>query len=149
MDNQPWIASVGYEGETPDDFIDKLRRWDVTTVVDVRLNPISRKRGFSKNVLANLLESHGIEYRHMPTLGNPRDNRDGYSDATSEAGLLARDKYKAILEAEATREDLDELSRLASETRIAVMCFEASERHCHRHEVLDAIYQRLDGRVPV
>ena len=47
----PTIVSVGYQGRSVNELIDVLRHGDVEVLVDVRLNPISRKPGFSKNPL--------------------------------------------------------------------------------------------------
>ncbi|WP_448759848.1 DUF488 domain-containing protein [Actinomyces oricola] len=48
-------------------------------LVDVRLNPVSRVRGFSKNRLRERLEASGLVYEHRPELGNPKNNRAGYA----------------------------------------------------------------------
>ncbi|MCY3786821.1 MAG: DUF488 domain-containing protein [bacterium] len=47
------IVSVGYQGRTVDQLIDVLRGGGVEVLVDVRLNPISRKPGFSKKPLSS------------------------------------------------------------------------------------------------
>lgn len=149
MGNQPWIASIGYEGETPEALVAQLTGWGVKVVVDVRLNPISRKRGFSKTAWSAFLGEHGIEYVHCPALGNPRDNREGFADRETDAGSLARDRFNELLKVDAAQEALNDLADLASESQIAVMCFERSELHCHRHEVLREVYNRLDAPVAV
>ena len=38
-------------------------------MIDVRKNPISRKKGFSKTKLSEQLKEHGIKYFHLPNLG--------------------------------------------------------------------------------
>lgn len=50
----------------------------VDVLVDVRLNPISRKKGFSKSSLQQALGAARIEYRHERQLGNPKSNRDPF-----------------------------------------------------------------------
>src|SRR5690606_38963018 len=50
------LVSVGYEGREASELIDHLRSLDVSVVVDVRLNAISRKRGLSKTALREALE---------------------------------------------------------------------------------------------
>ena len=81
------LVSVGYEGRSVDELIAVLRRYDVSLLVDVRLNAISRRPGFSKRALAEALHAAGIEYRHAPELGNPKENRAafraGHPDARS------------------------------------------------------------------
>jgi uncharacterized protein (DUF488 family) len=47
------IVTIGYEGRTLGDFISTLSNHNVDLLLDVRLNAISRKPGFSKKALAN------------------------------------------------------------------------------------------------
>jgi hypothetical protein len=72
------IYSVGYEGLELAGLVDHLKSARVTTLVDVRLTPVSRKRGFSRKSLSAELEKAGITYIHEKTLGNPPDNRDSF-----------------------------------------------------------------------
>ena len=46
------IFTIGYEGATQDEVIAALQEAGVARVIDVRAVPLSRKPGFSKNVLA-------------------------------------------------------------------------------------------------
>ncbi|MBI5088832.1 MAG: DUF488 domain-containing protein, partial [Actinobacteria bacterium] len=69
------LTTIGYEGLIVDELVDQLRADGVEVVVDVRLNPISRKPGLSKTRLAAALDAVGIGYVHERALGNPPDNR--------------------------------------------------------------------------
>ncbi|MDQ3504076.1 MAG: DUF488 domain-containing protein [Actinomycetota bacterium] len=55
-------------------------------LLDVRLNAISRKPGFSKKRLTAALAAVGIGYRHARALGNPRDNREPFHSADPRPG---------------------------------------------------------------
>ena len=132
------LLGVGYEGLDIDAFISRLRLRGVQVVVDVRLNPLSRKRGFSKVALASALTEAGIKYRHLRALGNPKDNRAGFA-LEDEAGRGSRERYSNGLDSDSAREALVELSVLAEDHRVAVMCFEADEAACHRAIVLAAV----------
>lgn len=134
---------IGYEGQNIDEFVEQLSSWGVNTLVDVRLTPISRKRGFSKNKLREALESHGINYRHEPALGNLKDNREGYSEHGTDAGAAARAQFKSRLKLDEAELALNEVADLASRVHVMVMCFEASELHCHRREVLRELHDRF------
>ena len=135
---------VGYEGATPRDVLDELNGRGVTTLVDVRLNPISRKKGFSKKSLSEFLTTNGIQYVHVPALGNPRDNREAYAEVGTEEGNAARDRYRQLLREPPAVEALQELAALAERSSVAVFCYEHSELRCHRHEVLWAARDLLD-----
>lgn len=138
------ITGIGYEGLTQDALISRLRLRGVETLVDVRLNAISRKPGFSKKALTTALEQAGIHYRHMPSLGNPRANRDGYAETTSPSARQARDQYRTTLAHDAAAASLSALVELARTQTIAVFCFEEDERHCHREQVLDHVRAALE-----
>jgi hypothetical protein len=89
----PAAVTIGYQGRTVDDLIGALRGADVKVLVDVRLTPLSRKPGLSKNGLAARLRDAGIDYVHLPQLGNPRDNREAFR--RGEVSAVAR--YRAVL----------------------------------------------------
>lgn len=134
----PVIVSVGYQDRSIDDFVRLLTSHGVATLLDVRLNPISRKKGFSKTALREALDVVGIEYIHHRPLGNPKDNRDGYR-----AGLpSARSRYVEHL-ADVGEDAMDDLVERASGGRVAVMCYEREHGECHRSEVISAAVSRL------
>jgi uncharacterized protein (DUF488 family) len=59
------IFTIGYEGATQAELIAALRAAGVARVIDVRAVPMSRKPGFSKNVLAAGLAEAGFDYVHL------------------------------------------------------------------------------------
>jgi uncharacterized protein (DUF488 family) len=54
------IFTFGYEGLSLEVFIRRLEVVGVQTVLDVRANPLSRKRGFSKGAFSAALQTAGI-----------------------------------------------------------------------------------------
>jgi uncharacterized protein (DUF488 family) len=134
----PDVVSIGYEGREADELVAELAARGVGTVVDVRLNPVSRKRGFSKRQLAARLESAGIDYVHLPALGNPRDNRAAFRAGDPDA----RARFRRRLEEAEAVAALDELARLADAGVVAVLCLEADHDECHRSAVVDALAAR-------
>ncbi len=63
-DQQVTFVSVGYQSRTIAEVVDLLVEAGVDILVDVRLNAISRKKGFSKSALASAMRKADIEYRH-------------------------------------------------------------------------------------
>jgi uncharacterized protein (DUF488 family) len=64
--------------------------------------------------------------------------------AGSEAELeQAKERYVELLESDEAQASLDELGRLAATERIAVLCFEADQRRCHRDVVISEVASRL------
>ncbi|WP_220699950.1 DUF488 domain-containing protein [Mycetocola manganoxydans] len=136
------VIGIGYEGLDIQGLLARLRLREVLTVVDVRLNPISRKRGMSKNALRETLATAGIGYEHIPALGNPRDNRDGFADGDAQSGRDARMRFEEILESTPAQAGLDRVLHLAGDGLVALLCFEADQSTCHREIVLAAASTR-------
>ncbi|MBX3194731.1 MAG: DUF488 domain-containing protein [Microbacteriaceae bacterium] len=135
------MIGIGYEGLTVGRLIECLLAEGVDVLVDVRLNAISRKAGFSKRALSAALANAGIEYIHDPQLGNPKDNRAGYSEVGTNAGIAARDRFREILGADEGSDAVNRLARCLDDHTVAVLCFEADERNCHREQVIGAVLE--------
>jgi uncharacterized protein (DUF488 family) len=127
------IVSIGYAGRDPVDFVDVLRAHHVDLLVDVRLNAISRQRGFSKRALAAALAAADIDYRHTPELGNPKENRDAFHSGRADE---ARAIYLAHLNGD-SRGTYGEIIELAHHRRIALLCVERDDEQCHRRAITD------------
>lgn len=126
------LISVGYERRNLEEFVDLLVDNDVDVLVDVRMNAISRKRGFSKTRLAEALKAAGIVYRHERDLGNPKDNRDPFRQGLQSA----RDKYHRHL-SNGAGPIYEEIVGLTKSLRVAVFCFERDHAECHRSCITD------------
>ncbi|MEV3938683.1 DUF488 domain-containing protein [Glycomyces sp. NPDC049804] len=131
----PAIFGVGYEGTSLADLIDRLHGLGVTHVADVRLNPVSRKPGMSKNKLRAALANADIEYLHLRSLGNPKENRPGFA-RPGPARQAALDTYSRILDRPDAQAALDELQTLAQTGRVALLCFESDPAACHHQAIL-------------
>lgn len=139
---QHGVFGIGYEGQNVDTFICGLAASGTRVLADVRLNPISRKRGFSKRLLAASLAKAGIGYWHIPELGNPRWNRDGFGGPLAEV-LEARARFAGLIGDGTAGTRLEEIAAAARDGVVAVMCFEADEQACHRYVVLRELHRRL------
>jgi uncharacterized protein (DUF488 family) len=138
------IYSVGYEGLTVDGLVQRLAGSRVTTLVDVRLNPVSRRPGFSRRQLEAALLAGGIEYIHEKELGNPRDNRHSFQNGDATDG---RTRMRAILSNGASAA-LQRLVDRASKERIAVLCLERDHDRCHRAVITEMVVER-NARIDV
>ena len=123
------IFTIGYEKATQPELIAALRAAGVTRVIDVRAVPLSRRPGFSKNVLKNGLAEAGIDYVHLKALGTPPAGREAARKGRHAeleriyAGQL--DLPEAIVAAAEMRE-------LAAERPSALLCYERDPAGCHR-----------------
>jgi uncharacterized protein (DUF488 family) len=135
----PRLFTIGYQGNTPDDLIDRLREAGVERVVDVRELPLSRRRGFSKSMLAEALTQAGISYEHVRALGNPKPNRDRWKSGDSKGGAQA---FRRHLH-NGSRAALAELAESIRSEKTCLLCFEESHADCHRSVIAGAIAERL------
>lgn len=136
---KPWrprVIGIGYEGLGPEELLEQLTQQRVQVVADIRMNPISRKRGLSKTALRERLEQAEITYMHLPALGNPKENRPGYADPDA---VPPRAAFAKRLTAAPAERDLATLRDLASRQVVALLCFEREQAYCHRAEVLAAL----------
>ena len=129
------LYSVGYEGLKVEALVDRLTFAKVSLVVDVRLNPVSRRPGYSRKALTTALLAAGIEYRHEPDLGNPPDNRDSFRRGDGEEG---RCRMRELLE-NGSALALGRLIECARNARVAVLCVERDRLRCHRDVITDAV----------
>ena len=136
------LVSVGYEGRTVEELIETLRRHQVSLLFDVRLNAISRRPGFSKRALGTAVGDAGIEYRHVPELGNPKANRAALRRGDPEA----RQRFLAHLPDHPSV--LAEVTAEASRRVVALLCVERSHDSCHRSCIALAV-RELSPEVPL
>ena len=123
------IFTIGYEGATQAELVAALQGAGVTQVLDVRAVPLSRKPGFSKNVLAAGLAEAGIGYVHLKALGTPPEGREAARKGRHD--VLER-VYAAQLETPEAAVQAAQLLELAAEKPSALLCFERDPAQCHR-----------------
>ena len=130
------IFTIGYEGATQPELIDALRRAGVERLIDVRAVPLSRKPGFSKNVLAAGLKEAGIDYVHLKALGTPPEGREAARKGRVEE---MRRIYAAQLETPEAAAQAALLVELAGEKPAALLCFERDPAGCHRTPLRESV----------
>ena len=129
------LMTIGYEGLNTEQFIQLLKSGDVETVVDIRQLPLSRKPGFSKAALAEIVQSHNMNYIHMGALGCPKDIRNDYHRDRNWKAYTAR--FKSYLETQT--DSVVRLADLAMNERCCLLCFEADPNYCHRLFVVERV----------
>ena len=135
---QSVLFTIGYEGLTLEQYINKLIKNDVKLLCDVRINPLSRKFGFSKNTLSHVLSQIGIGYMHVPELGIESEKRAHLEEKQDYTRLFKA--YRLILPQKTI--GIDKVKRLLGQhQRIALTCFEKKHDECHRHCVSDHLVQ--------
>ena len=136
------LFTIGYEGVSLEEYLNKLILHDVKMLCDVRKNSLSMKYGFSKSQLQNACEGVGIKYIHIPQLGIDSDKRQTLHCQADYDNLFAIYRTEVLTE---TREYQNQLLNLLLEhKRIALTCFEANICQCHRTHLANAIVNLPD-----
>lgn len=136
------LFTIGYEGISLEEYLNRLIRNDVKVLVDVRNNPLSMKYGFSKGQLRRYCESLGILYVHLPEVGIQSEQRQGLNSQADYDKLFAGYRQNNLTRTVTTQ--LKILKLLEEKKRIALTCFEADICQCHRSHLAYAI-EHLPG----
>ena len=129
------IFTIGYEGATQAELIAALEAAGVTLVIDVRAVPLSRKPGFSKNVLAAGLKEAGIGYVHLKALGTPPAGREAARKGRMDE---MRRIFAEQLDTPEAAAQTAQMVALAEESPAALLCFERDPACCHRTPLREA-----------
>jgi uncharacterized protein (DUF488 family) len=123
------IFTIGYEKTTQPELIAALQAAGVKRVIDVRAVPLSRRPGFSKNILKNGLAEAGIDYVHLKALGTPPAGREA---ARKGRHAELETIYAGQLELPEAIAAAAQLRSLAAERPSALLCYERDPAGCHR-----------------
>ena len=137
------LYTVGYEGLNIHQFLNMLDKYNIDKIIDIRERPISRKPGFSKNILREELQENGIEYAYIPALGCPKEIRINYK---ADAEWIAyTKKFKAYVKTQDAA--LAEVMEMMTDHTCALLCFEANPQLCHRSLVAAELIRRYAVQV--
>ncbi|TVQ90225.1 MAG: DUF488 domain-containing protein [Bacteroidetes bacterium] len=131
------LFTIGYEGLSLEQYLNKLIINGVTLLCDVRKNPLSMKYGFSKNQLKNACEGVGITYIHIPEVGIESDKRQQLNTQSDYDQLFTNYKSQTLKNADIHKKEI--LNLLKTKKRIALTCFEANIHQCHRKHLAESI----------
>ena len=123
--------TIGYEGISIDNYLNKLLNNGIKVLVDVRRNAYSNKFGFNKNELINALSKVEILYYHIPELGITSEKRDeaGIYEGNSALALFKEYEEDLPFRTKATNKLLEIYNTHKS---VAITCFEKEPASCHR-----------------
>jgi len=137
INNNTILYTIGYEGISLEEYLNRLIKNDVKVLVDVRNNALSMKFGFSKTQLKTFCASLNIEYLHIPEVGIQSDQRQELKTQTDYDNLF--DIYKKQNLKKTVSQQQQILNLLKDRKRIALTCFEANICQCHRKHLAEAI----------
>ncbi len=138
------LATIGYEKAPQAKVIETLKAAGVEVLIDVRAVAASRRAGFSKGILSASLEDAGIEYVHLRELGTPKEGRmAARAGKTAEMAAI----FEAHLAEPAAQVQLAKAVEIAKGRKVALLCYEADHRGCHRKIVAERMCEAVDFAV--
>jgi len=130
------LYTIGYEKALLRDVIATLNAAGVSTLLDVRDRPISRRLGFSKRQLAAAIEDAGMRYVHLAALGTPPEGRLANRRREWERFWGIVEEKLGRPEAEI---DLHQAAEIAEAVPSCLLCYEADWRICHRRRIAEIL----------
>jgi uncharacterized protein (DUF488 family) len=132
------VWTIGHSTRSIDKFLDILSLHGIEAIIDVRRLPSSRHNPqYSGSALSATLESKGIEYVWLPSLGGRR------TPAPDSPNTRWRNAaFRGYADHMATSEFADGFATLietATRLRSALLCAEAVWWRCHRSLLADAL----------
>lgn len=139
------LFTIGYEGVGIENWVEILKQNGISLVIDVREKPISRKKGFSKTILCDILTNNDINYLHMGILGSPPDLRSELHATQNYPSFFG--KYLGYLRKQSGALKIV-ISKVNKDTT-CLMCFEKDPLKCHRSVIADYLLAKYPGDVRV
>jgi uncharacterized protein (DUF488 family) len=131
------IFTIGHSTRSLADLIETLQAHQVTTLVDIRAFPMSRRLPhFNRESLEQELPARNIAYIWEPRLGGRRRKLRGDSPNTALRNQSFRNYADYMLTSE-FRSAIEDLISLAESRTVAIMCAERMYFQCHRMLVSD------------
>ncbi|ADL07195.1 DUF488 family protein [Thermosediminibacter oceani] len=134
------VYTIGYEGIDLEQFINIIKKNHIDTIIDVRKNPVSRKKGFSKSILNKILFENGIKYKHIEELGTPKDLREKLY--RTKDFIMFINEYEKMLQSNMSL--LEELLNEIHQENCCLLCYEKNYSKCHR-SILAWNIKKMDG----
>lgn len=130
------IWTIGHSTLAIEDFVSRLRSFDIEALVDVRSFPGSRRYPqFNQENLQTALAAAEIKYQHFRELGGRRRARaDSLNMAWRNESFRG---YADYMETEDFATGISRLLQLAVTSRTVIMCAEAVWWRCHRSLISD------------
>ena len=141
MSSPPRVWTIGHSTRALAELLALLAEFEVTTLVDVRRFPGSRRYPhFSGPALSRALSGVAIAYAHEPDLGGRRDPVPGSPNGAWRVAAFRG--YADHMATPALRAGLLRVLAQAEEGRPVIMCAEAVPWRCHRQLIADALVAR-------
>ncbi len=142
------IYTIGHSNVPASKVIDLLRQFEIQLLVDVRSAPYSQYVSqFNRETFEHTLRLAGIEYQYLgEALGGRPKDPSCYKNGQlpdGKADYLHLVDYPAVMTRPFFRQGIDQLLKISSQSRLAIMCSEEDPSQCHRHHLIGRYLDQL------
>jgi len=117
------VYTIGYAEREISDFINILKKHNVTVLVDIRRFPKSKYPAFEKENLKSILEKNGLKYVFL-----------GES-----LGGFVKGGYEKYMKTQKFRDGFKVLLNLIEKETVMLMCREKKAKYCHRRFIANLL----------
>lgn len=130
------IFTIGHSTRELAEFLEMLKKNNVTCLVDVRRFPSSKNfPAYNQENIRETLTNNGIEYIHLEALGGRRKAlKDSLNSVWNHPSFQG---YADYMETPEFAEAVGQLEQIAKNKVTAIMCSEAVFWRCHRSMISD------------
>ena len=120
------VYTIGHSNHPIKDFINLLKKHEITAIADVRSSPFSKHNPqFNKDALTDALKREGISYVPLGTeLGARPDDPTCYDNGSA--------NFTKMAERPIFKQGIERLLKGMEKYRIAMLCAEKEPLDCHR-----------------
>jgi len=138
------IWTIGHSTRSIEEFLEMLNDHAITSVVDVRSYPGSRRcPQFGREIMSEWLANDALSYQHASDLGGRRGRQHDVDPTINSAWKNASFRnYADYTLSDDYRAALSNLATIARASRVAFMCSEALPWRCHRSLIADSLVAR-------
>jgi uncharacterized protein (DUF488 family) len=135
------IYTIGFTKKSAETFFGFLKKAQVKTLIDVRLNNISQLSGFAKrdDLKYFLRELCSAEYVHAPEFTPTKDILDAYKDGKLK-WIDYEDKFLNLM----ARRNVEKNLNPSLLNNACLLCSEHEPHLCHRRLVVEYINKTTD-----
>lgn len=143
VDKKLRIFTVGHSNLSFEQFVSLLKEHEIRLLADIRHYPSSRKfPHFNRQTLTELLSAENIDYLWFESLGGRRHTAKDVKSVNAGLKSVAFRSYADYMATDEFRRGVDELLKVAAQSRTAVMCAEKLYWRCHRRLLSDYLVSR-------
>ena len=135
------VYTVGHSTRSFEEFIEILKTYSITLLVDIRAVPRSHHSPqFNKDTLSSALKLFGVKYLSLASIGGMHHpKKDSINLALRTSSFRG---YADFMQTKEFAESLLKIIILAKENCLAIMCAEALPGRCHRSLISDMLLVR-------